>query len=316
MSQIASRPRLPDATDDPEQIRANIDEFGVCVVPEMLSGEQVAQVRQRLVEQAAGERAAGVATSPGGPLGPDDPIQYVWGLIHKGQVFRDLVLYPRALELARYVLGPDLLLFSYTGNAIGPGAPGGGAHSDQIYMPSDTPWAVLCNVIYMLDDFTEDNGATLVVPGSHRRSIDELNGESFAASAVSALGRTGSALVMESRIWHSIGVNRTTDNVRHGILTAYCKPFLRTQSNWVHTTPPEMVDGFSPELQELLGYHVWRSLGGLQGPHGEARDYGDYGDHHGSDRPARINVDVDWGWAPADPSIVSELTPAGVAPLD
>jgi ectoine hydroxylase-related dioxygenase (phytanoyl-CoA dioxygenase family) len=315
MSQITSRQRIPDATDDPVQIRRNLDEFGVCVVPDMLPGDEVARVRDRLVEQADGERAAGVATSPGGPLGPSDSIQYIWGLIHKGQVFRDLVLYPRALELARYVLGPDLLLFSYTGNAIGPGAPGGGAHSDQIYMPSDTPWPVLCNIIYMLDDFTEDNGATLVVPGSHRRTIDELNGDSFAESAVSALGQAGSALVMESRIWHSIGVNRTTDNVRHGILTAYCKPFLRTQSNWVHTTPPDMVDGFSPELQELLGYHGWRSLGGLQGPHGEARDYGNRDGQGRVAGEARINVDVDWGWAPAEPAIVPELTAAGVPPL-
>lgn len=311
MSQITSRPQLPDATDDPEEIRATIDEFGLCVVPDMLSGEQVVRVRDRLVDQAAGERAAGVATSPGGPLGPNDPIQYVWGLIHKGQAFRDLVLYPCALDLARYVLGPDLLLFSYTGNAVGPGAPGGGAHSDQIYMPPDTPWAVLCNVIYMLDDFTEDNGATLVVPGSHRRSIDELDGRSFADGAVSAVGRAGSALVMESRVWHSIGVNRTADQVRHGILAAYCKPFLRTQSNWIHTTPAEMVDGFAPELQELLGYHGWRSLGGLQGPHGETRSPVGQDGGDGSSHEARINVDVDWGWAPAEPKIVPELSVHG-----
>ena len=216
------------------------------------------------------------------------------------------------MELARYVLGPDLLSFSYTGNAIGPGAPGGGAHSDQIYMPSDTPWAVLCNVIYMLDDFTEDNGATLVVPGSHRRSIDELDGEAFAASAVSALGRAGSALVMESRIWHSIGVNRTTDNVRHGILTAYCKPFLRTQSNWVHTTPPEMVDGFSPSSRSCSATtcgalsEVSRARMARPGTTGITATI-----TAPTAQRAVINVDVDWGWAPADPSIVSEADPRG-----
>ncbi|MFT3855037.1 MAG: phytanoyl-CoA dioxygenase family protein [Ilumatobacteraceae bacterium] len=295
---------MPEATSDPAEIRANLDELGFSVVPDMLATDHLRELRTRLVDQAAAERAAGVATSNAGPLAPGGPIQYVWGLIHKGQVFRDLVLDPQALDLVRYVLGPELLLFSFTGNAIGPGAPGGGAHSDQIYMPSDTPWPVVCNVIYMLDDFTEDNGATLVVPGSHRRSIDDLTPEAFAAEAVPAIGRAGSALVMESRVWHSIGVNRTTSNVRHGILTTYCKPFLRTQSNWIHTTPADLVATFPTELLELLGYHGWRSLGGLQGPYGIPLD-----DTAGSSarNEARLDVQVDWGWIPAEPSIVGEL---------
>src|SRR5258706_2136303 len=306
MSQVRSKPGLPAATSDPTQIRADLDEYGLAVVPDFLPPDQLAAVRKRLVEQAAGERWAAVATSHMGPLEPDGPIQYVWGLIHKGQEFRDLGLYERALELVRYVLGPDLLLFSFTGNAIGPGAPGGGAHSDQIYMPSDTPWPVLCNVIYMLDDFTEDNGATLVAPGSHRRSIDDLTPEAFEADAVSATGRAGSAIVMESRVWHSIGVNRTSSSVRHGILAAYCKPFMRTQSNWIHTTPTELVRTFSPDLLQLLGYHGWRSLGGLQGPYGVALDT-DVPDAAGGE--ARLNVDIDWGWVPPEPEIVGELRP-------
>jgi ectoine hydroxylase-related dioxygenase (phytanoyl-CoA dioxygenase family) len=304
MSQV--RTTLPAATRDPAEIRADLDEYGVAIVPDILSPEQLAEARQRLLEQCAGERAAGVATSNSGPLQPDGPIQYVWGLIHKGQVFRDLVLHPVALDLVRHVLGPDILLFSYTGNAIGPGAPGGGAHTDQIYLPAETPWAVVCNVIYMLDDFTEENGATLVVPGSHRRSLNDLNAESFAEGAVSATRRAGSAIVMESRIWHSIGVNKTSSDGRHGILTAYCKPFLRTQSNWVHTTPPDLVASFSPELQQLLGYHGWRSLGGLQGPYGEPRE-SIGGVEEKSE--ARLNVDIDWGWVPAEPVIVGELRP-------
>jgi ectoine hydroxylase-related dioxygenase (phytanoyl-CoA dioxygenase family) len=245
----------------------------------------------------------------GGP-----PVQYVWGLIHKGQEFRELILHPVALDHARHVLGDDLLLFSYSGNAIGPGAAGGGAHTDQIYMPADTPWPVVCNVIYMLDDFTEDNGATLVVPGSHRRNPDDLNPESFTRDAIPAIGSAGSALVMESRVWHSIGVNRTDNVVRHGILAAYCKPFLRTQSSWRHTTPPDMLRSFSPELRELLGFHIWRSLGGLQGPYGDPLEAASDADPRRRPPSDAATLDVgavEWGWAPAEPEIVREMRPVG-----
>jgi ectoine hydroxylase-related dioxygenase (phytanoyl-CoA dioxygenase family) len=286
---------LPSPTTNDDEVRARLDEFGVAIVPDMLDAAGVAAVRRRLVDQLAGERAAGVGPRRGHSDGTG-PVQYAFGLVSKGQVFRDLIVHPRALAYARHVLGPDLTIFSYSGNAIGPGAPGGGAHTDQIYMPASTPWPVVCNVIYMLDDFTEDNGATLVVPGSHRRSRRELNAESFAADAVPVTGRAGSALVMESRVWHSIGVNRTTDVVRHAILAAYGKPFLRPQENWTFSTPTSVVEEASPELRELLGFKVWRSLGGVQGPYGEGADESD---------------PMDWGWVAPQPRYVGELGASG-----
>jgi ectoine hydroxylase-related dioxygenase (phytanoyl-CoA dioxygenase family) len=286
---------LPPPTTDDDEVRAHLDEFGVAVVADMLNAAEVAAVRQRLVEQLAGERAAGLGPRQAHSDG-SGPVHYTFGLVSKGEVFRDLIVHPKALAYARHVLGPDLTLFSYSGNAIGPGAPGGGPHTDQIYMPASTPWPVVCNVIYMLDDFTEDNGATLVVPGSHRRSRRELNGDSFAAGAVSVTGPAGSALVMESRVWHSIGVNRTADVVRHAILAAYGKPFLRPQENWTFSVPEAVVAEASPELRELLGFRIWRSLGGVNGPYGVGAD--------GSDP-------MDWGWVEPQRRYVGELTASG-----
>jgi ectoine hydroxylase-related dioxygenase (phytanoyl-CoA dioxygenase family) len=212
----------------------------------------------------------------------------------------------------RHVLGPDVTIFSFSGNAIGPGAPGGGAHTDQIYMPADTPWPVVCNVIYMLDDFTEDNGATLVVPGSHRRPFSDLTADTFAADAVSATGTAGSALVMESRVFHSIGVNRTSDVVRHGILAAYGAPFLRPQENWTFSTPTALVEQASPELRELLGFKIWRSLGGAQGPYGKRLE-DTLDDRAGHARStARLDVEgIDWGWVAPTPEYVGPLDADG-----
>jgi ectoine hydroxylase-related dioxygenase (phytanoyl-CoA dioxygenase family) len=233
-------------------------------------------------------------------------------LIAKGQEFRDLIVHRPALEYVRHVLGPDITLFSFSGNAIGPGAAGGGAHTDQIYMPSNTPWPVVCNVIYMLDDFTEDNGATLVVPGSHRRRIDELTPEVFAAEAVSATGKAGSALVMESRIFHSIGVNRTADVTRHGILAAYGAPFLRPQENWTFSTPRHLVEEASSTLRELLGFRVWRSLGGAQGPYGRPLAVPEGDQRNTALRAPKLDVaSMDWGWVAPEPEYVGELAADG-----
>ncbi len=304
MTDVRTAATLPAPTSDPAEVKANLDEHGLAIVADLIDADRLAAVRARLVEQAAGERANGTTAASGGPRPADGPIQYVWQLISKGQEFRDLVTNPAALEYARHVLGPSITLFSYSGNAIGPGAPGGGAHTDQIYMPSDTPWPVVCNVIYMLDDFTVDNGATLVVPGSHRRSIKELDAETFGREAVNATGPAGSALVIESRIWHSIGINRTASTVRHGILAAYGKPFLRPQENWSFSTPTAIVEAAAPELRELLGFKIWRSLGGAQGPYGTQRDDAT------PSRPGR-EINNDWGWVEPVPRYVGELDASG-----
>ncbi len=312
MTTSTTRVPLPAPTSNSQEIKDSLDEFGLAIVPDLLDAEQLAAVRERLVEQAAGERAAGISSTNRGARTHDGPIQYVWSLIAKGQEFRDLITHPRALEYVRHVLGPEVTIFSFSGNAIGPGAPGGGAHTDQIYMPADTPWPVVCNVIYMLDDFTEENGATLVVPGSHRRPFSDLTAETFAAEAVSATGTAGSALVMESRIFHSIGINRTQDVVRHGILAAYCAPFLRPQENWTFSTPTELVEQATPELRELLGFKIWRSLGGAQGPYGERLE-DTLDDRSGqARRTPQLDVEgIDWGWVAPTPEYVGELDANG-----
>jgi ectoine hydroxylase-related dioxygenase (phytanoyl-CoA dioxygenase family) len=289
----------------------NLERYGVCVVPNLLSSAEVEALRARLIDQAAGERQAGVAMSFTGPLQDCPSMQYVWGIVHKGEAFRALAVKPKALRFARHVLGPDLLLFSFTGNAVAPGTQRGMVHADQGFMPKDTPWPVVFNVIYMLDDFTEDNGATLIVPGSHRRDPGEMTPETFDTEAVPAVGPAGGALLMESRVWHATGSNRTASNVRHAILAAYCKPFLRTQSNWIHTTPATLVRQCSWELRQLLGYRVGPGVGGLQGMHGIAPERLDFASNQGgSSDPAGsppVNPMSHLGWIPAQPEIIGEL---------
>lgn len=252
------RVALTEPATNVEPAKEQLHENGFAVIPDVLSADEVAALRSRLVALADEEREAAAAL--GAPM-PNEA-QFVRTLIAKAQEFRDLAVHPTALALARHLLGPDILLWEAFANRVPPGGPAGGAHIDQGPMPNDITWPVVCAFLYMLDDFTEENGATFVVPGSHRRHRDELTPETFAAGRVTATGKAGSVIVMDGRVWHSIGKNRTSDVWRHGVLMFYSAPYLRVKENWAFLTPPEIVRDASPLLRELMGFKMWRSLGG------------------------------------------------------
>jgi ectoine hydroxylase-related dioxygenase (phytanoyl-CoA dioxygenase family) len=110
--------------------------------------------------------------------------------------------------------------------------------------------------MWALTDFTTANGATRLVPGSHRKPNPEYGGdyETFAAEMA-----RGSVLIWDGALWHGGGAN-TTDRRRVGIAMNYCAGFIRQQENQQLGISPETVRNFSPRLQELVGYGVYRGL--------------------------------------------------------
>lgn len=252
---------LPPLTRDLEEAKHHLDVFGVARIADALSPAQVAALKARLVEQAAGEHAAGLGFFDGGGAN-----QRVWNLPSKGQVFLDLLRTPIVRTLARHVLEGDYCLSSHTANIAGPGGEQMVLHSDQGYTPRQIDMALTVNVMWMLVDFTDANGATRVVPGSHRRTAEPPRDEPVAT--VAGEGPAGTALVFDGRIWHGTGANVTTDEHRFGVLTYFCRPWMRPQENYTLSTHPDVVAGLDDELRQLLGFRVWRTLGGVQGPWG------------------------------------------------
>jgi ectoine hydroxylase-related dioxygenase (phytanoyl-CoA dioxygenase family) len=262
MSMTATLPALPPLTDDVEQAKGDLAELGIARIADALSADEVAALRQRLVEQAAAEAAAGVAFFDGG----DGANQRVWNLPSKGAVFLDLLRHPVVRTFARHVLEGDYCLSSHTANIAGPGGVAMALHSDQGYAPRDIAKPLAMNVMWMLNDFTEDNGATRLVPGSHRWTHEPPQDESVAT--VAGVGPAGTALVFDGRVWHGTGANTTADDRRYGVLTYFCRPWLRPQENYTLSTHPDVLDTLDDELQALLGLRVWRTLGGVEGPWG------------------------------------------------
>ena len=156
-------------------------------------------------------------------------------------------------------------LSAATGIQIGPGERAQVLHLDQsVYpLPADFP-PVVVNTMWALDDFTEANGATRLVPGSHRW-IDRVPTPDD--EAVSATMPAGSVNFYLGRLWHGGGANDTA-RPRLGVILEYVASGLRPQENHILAVPPDVVATLPERLQELLGYNIYPPfLGYVDGRH-------------------------------------------------
>ena len=245
-----------------EDCRRELDGVGYCIVPNALGSEELESVRHALDRAAAQDDANGTALR----YGPDGANQRLWALLNRGDEFIRLAMHPLALALVRSGLGPDFQLTNISANITGPGGDReiGRLHTDQGFLPQPWPYQLATNVAFFLDDFTEENGATLVVPGSHK--VLEVPDHGLAPQVSARIvGRAGSMAVWDGRLHHATGLNRTTDQRRRGIFATYNLPFLRTQENWCRSLDPSLLDRF-PGLAALTGFEEWQTLGSVNGP--------------------------------------------------
>ena len=141
--------------------------------------------------------------------------------------------------------------------AIDPGEIAQPIHADDMVIPLAKPHIpIVCNSMWALTDFTEANGATRLVPGSHLKDNPVYGGT---YDSVPGEMKKGSVLIWDGSLWHGGGANKT-DKRRTGIAMNYCAGFVRQQENQQLGLKPDLVKTFSPRLQELVGYGVYRGL--------------------------------------------------------
>ncbi|MFZ6004707.1 MAG: phytanoyl-CoA dioxygenase family protein [Actinomycetota bacterium] len=249
-------PRLgADASVD--DIVAALDREGCAVVERFIDGAKVAALKEELAPHR--ERT---------PLGRNDfegfDTRRIYALFAKTRGFDELAIHPVMRGVLGRVLGHHQLS-GPVGIDIGPGESAQGLHRDDVVYP--LPWPhqqVVLNTMWALDDFTEDNGATLIVPGSHRSAPDEKPDDS---EAIVATMPAGSVMFYVGTVWHGGGANRT-DERRLGVILEYVASWLRAQENHVTAVPVEVMKTLPPELQELLGYNIFPPfLGYVDGRH-------------------------------------------------
>jgi len=245
---------LPTPTRDLQQGLKDIREYGLAIVPDLLTGDTLKRAREALYRAAESDRARTRETRFGLDYAHDTTNQRVWNVLSRDPVFEDLAFHATAVGYVRALLGWPALLGNISANITGPGGGEMVLHADQIFAPE--PWPAEpqgMNVAWCLDDFTEANGATRFVAGSHKLNRAP-RAEDAGAATMAMEAPAGSAVVFESRVWHKTGINTTAAEHRAGVFAWYTRPIYRTQENWFLSLKPEVRQFATEEMLVLLGY--------------------------------------------------------------
>ena len=265
--------RTPEPTRDLDQLRADVGECGYGVMLDALSQDLLGRLkapdpggrrtRGRRRAYFFGDDQTGMPATQGGSR--DAPNQRLGHLLNKGEVFRELLTHPLALAASTQILGRRPLLSSLSAMIMNKGGVAQVLHSDQQFAPFATPVALVCNIVWMLVDFTPGNGATRLVPGSHRLPPPTIRFETGADGARTlvqadvqpaiAAAPAGSALVFDGRIWHGAGAN-TTDTPRPAVFSYYCQPYVRQQENIALSLNDDVYRALSEVEKAMIGFEA------------------------------------------------------------
>ncbi|MGI8663963.1 MAG: phytanoyl-CoA dioxygenase family protein [Acidimicrobiales bacterium] len=192
----------------------------------------------------------------------------VYNLLVHGAPYEAIPLDAAVLAVVEGVLDPGCLISSLSSIAIGPGETAQPIHADDQLIPIPKPHPpTVCNTMWALTDFTEANGATRIIPGSHKRDHSPDYGTHY--DSVAAEMPRGSVLVWHGSLWHGGGANTTSER-RYGIAMNYCAGYIRQQENQQLGIPRAIATRFPRRLQELCGYGIYNGLIG----HIDKRDPG------------------------------------------
>jgi ectoine hydroxylase-related dioxygenase (phytanoyl-CoA dioxygenase family) len=242
---------FPKATRDIDQAIADLKTHGLALLEGMLDREQQKSIRETTYRIAREDVRRGRIEEA---VRTDLGTQRIWNLPSRDPVFCDLVEHPSALRLVKSALGWPVLLSNFSANITGPGTGEMMLHADQGSYPQ--PWLRphVVNIAWCVDDFTEANGATRALPGSHLISR-EMNPEADASIPTTPIeAEAGTMIVMDGRLWHKTGANRTQDQRRAGLFAVYHLPIYLPQENWWLSLDPAVRQFGSDTLLTLLGF--------------------------------------------------------------
>ena len=260
---------LPKPTKEIKQIRKDFKKWGYALIEDGMSKKQCKVFIDRLLEQAEGEKLADVnSLTPSG--------QYVHTLINKGKVFRQCIEQDiEAVQAGTLIenflnetLGKGWICHSFLANGAEKGYYPQVLHIDQSPL---SPWITeeapaLVNTLYIPQDVNEENGGTLIIPGSHKHIIKAgSNGDVGKLNpAINLEANAGTIMLFDGRLLHGTGVNKTS-KIRFVAAMSNVKSWMRSQENWIISVDPEIIKNASPKLLHRMGMQAVTYGGTIEG---------------------------------------------------
>ena len=233
-----------------EQQRRELDDQGYTVLEACMGPALLRELRTRILQlfKEEGERA-------GHEFRTEEHARRLANLVDKGDVFRRAIALPPVLEAVRHVLGPDIKLSSLNARSADPHSDEGQPlHVDMAAIPDEKGYWV-CNSVWMLDDFTRENGPTRMVPGSHKwgQRPQDVVADPMAPHPGEVLltGPAGTIVVMNAHMWHAGTANRTAAP-RLAMHAFYCRRDKPQQQYQKQLLRPEVQAGLNGGLRWLL----------------------------------------------------------------
>lgn len=262
-----------------EDWKAEFDETGYLIFPSILTAETI-----------AGIRAALAPWIESGPTGRNDfegvRTNRIYALLAKSPVFADLVEHPLQLAFAEADLGPSMLLSACLAINLHPDESVQPWHTDDAHIELPYPHLGMgISTFWTIDDTTEENGATEILPGSHLWAEDRIprpvSADDFAnrkarnpaedpwarPDAIKATMPAGSLMIAKGGLWHRGGAN-LSKQPRLIITPQYCAGWARPLESMLAAVPLDKARQFSPRVRQLLGYSIHEPfMGYVDGMH-------------------------------------------------
>lgn len=247
------------AAVDPAVVDADLEALerdGYVILRDLMSAEECERLREAvdpLLDHIGRNSFEGLRT------------RRCYSVLEKTRAADRLVDHPRVLALLDRLLLPNHLLSQLQVIDIAPGEAAQLLHHDDAFYPVPRPRPPLgAATVWAIDDFTEENGATVVVPGSHRWDDRAPTEHDPRRPAVMD---AGSCIFFLGTLWHGGGANRS-DRSRLAVTAQYCEPWLRPQEAFTLSTSREVAAEVSDDIRRLLGYSIHPPfLGMVDGMH-------------------------------------------------
>ena len=227
---------------DLKQAFLEMDVYGFTLLENVLDAGAVKAMRETLAEL---EAQVGDEQQFLGRAG------HVSNLVTLDQSFLPIVDHPRTLPVIEHVLGTAIILGSLNARIVRPGDPAQGLHSDIRDDLLNMSSPVMVNTVWLLDDFTAENGGTRIVPGTHKSGITRPNEVMDVKHVHQLVAPAGSVLVFNGQCWHGGGENRTNSK-RHALFGHYRKNALIFQVDPHDGMEDAWAEGMTQRQKELL----------------------------------------------------------------